>query len=327
MAEYTHVQPLNFGARGTPLQPADRAGVALGFEPGALWVKRDDLTGLAVGGNKARKLEYLCAEALALGADTLVTGGSLPQSNHVAITAAAAARVGMRVRAVVPGDTGGRIEGNVLLDRLFGVDFTWLEETPERGIDAAIAEEAERLRLEGQRPYLVPLGGSTPLAALGYVTAADEIEAEAPPNSVVYHASGTAGTQAGLVAGFGDHSRVRGINTGTPWNLPERVTDLAAKTAHMIGRPSPRGKAQVLEEFYGQGYGYPTPEGEAAILLMARTEGIALDPVYTGKAFAAIIADRRSGLLAPNQPTVFVHTGGLAMLFTDRYSRWLGKPT
>lgn len=172
---------------------------------------------------------------------------------------------------------------------------------------------------------MIPLGASSPLGALGYVTAAEEIEAEAPPDFVVYLPSGTAGTQAGLAVGLGDHDRVRGVDTGTPWDLARMVDDLAVDTANLAGLPKPRGEAMIISEFVGPGYGFPTEAAREAIYLLAHTEGILSEPAYTGKALAALISDRREGRLAPDQPTVLLHTGGVPLLYTEESAKWLAE--
>jgi 1-aminocyclopropane-1-carboxylate deaminase/D-cysteine desulfhydrase-like pyridoxal-dependent ACC family enzyme len=318
-------EPLDFGARGTPLQAAPRLGAALGFAPGALWIKRDDLTGLASGGNKARKLEYVCGDAVASGAQVLVTGGSMPQSNQIGATAAAANRIGMRTRAVLPRSSLRPLEGNLVVNHLMGIDYTWIDNVPKAGMETAIARTAEQLRESGEHPYLIPLGASSPLGALGYVTAAEELKADAPSEFVVYLASGTAGTQAGLAVGLGDHDRVRGIDTGTPWDLTKMVADLAVDTADLAGLPHPGGEANTIDEFVGPGYGFPTEAAREAIYLLAHTEGILSEPTYTGKALAALISDRRNGRLAPDQPTVFLHTGGIPLLYTIASAEWLAE--
>jgi len=319
------ITPQDFATRETPLQAADRFGAALGFAPGALWIKRDDLTGLAGGGNKARKLEYVCTEAVISGADILVTGGSMPQSNQISAVAAAANRIGMRTRAVLPGPVPSRLEGNLVPSHLLGVEYVWLEEVPTQGMQWAIHREVEQLLGRGHRPYEIPLGVSSPVGSLGYVTAALEIEAQAPDRSIVYHATGTGGTQAGLAVGFGEHARVRGVDTGTPWNVAEVVDELSVAVAQVAGREKPCGEAEVLTDQVGRGYGVPTEQAREAIELLARTEGILCEPIYTGKALAGLIADRRSGRLAPDQATVFLHTGGMSLLYTSECARWLSQ--
>lgn len=319
-------QHIDLGARNTPLQAADRLGTALGFTPGSLWIKRDDLTGLAAGGNKARKLEYVCADAIQQGADVLVTGGSMAQSNQINAVAAAANRIGMRARVVLPGTPPERLEGNLIVNHLLGVEYKWIARVPEQGMDWAIDEDARQVREQGNLPYVIPLGVSSTIGCFGYVDAAAEIEAHAPPNSVVYHATGTAGTQAGLAVGLGTHERVLGVDTGAPWDIQQRVAELAESTSHAAGLPSPTGRPRVLSDYVGLGYGHPTEAGRKAMYLLAQTEGILAEPTYTGKALAALIHDRRSGRLAPDQPTVFLHTGGLPLLYTADHERWLTSP-
>ena len=317
--------PLDFGSRGTPLHAADRLGAAIGLNAGVLWIKRDDLTGLAAGGNKARKLEYVCGEAVARGANVLVTGGSMPQSNQIGPVAAAANRIRMRTRVVLPGPPPDQLDGNLAINDLMGVEYTWLDGVPGEGMEWAIETEAERLRTRGDRPYVIPLGVSSALGALGYVDAATEIENQAPPDSVVYLASGTGGTQAGLAVGLRSHDRVRGVNTGTPWNLQATVDRLADATADLAGLPHLLGHAQVIDAFSGEGYGFPTEAGREAIHLLARTEGILSEPIYTGKALAALISDCQTGRVASDQPTVFLHTGGLPLLYTEQNANWLAE--
>jgi D-cysteine desulfhydrase len=286
----------------------DRLGRQLGFEPGALWVKRDDLTGLAGGGNKARKLEYLVGDALASGCDTLLTGGAA-QSNHVRLTAAAARIAGLQCVAVLGGTPPDVADGNLLLDAEL--------------LETTMAETCLRLTSQGRRPYEVPLGGASEVGTLGYVAAAGEIMSQGPLGSTVYTATGTGGTQAGLVVGFGHHGRVRGVDVGAIDDVGERIAALVAGTASLAHRPMPEGHLELDRSQIGRAYGVPTDAGREAIDLSARLEGLLLDPVYSAKAMAALIDDRRSGRLAANQPTVFVHTGGLPSLFADRYRSWL----
>src|SRR5438034_1363420 len=189
-------------------------GAALGLEPGALWVKRDDCTGLAGGGNKARKLEYLCAEAIADGCDTLVTGGGR-QSNHVRMTVAAANRLGLGCTVVLAGGRPSRPTGNVLLDYLLGADVVWIDDAGYYATEAAIDHTCARLRADGRRPYAMPIGGASVTGALGYVAAADELVGQLPDVDLVVTADGSGGTHAGLVAGLGDHERVLGVDVGT----------------------------------------------------------------------------------------------------------------
>lgn len=313
----------------TPLQPMDRLGAALGFRPGMLWVKRDDLTGLGGGGNKARKLEFLVADAIGRGADVLVTGGAA-QSNHVRMTGAAAHVAGLDCVAVLGGHApasgeGTTPEGNLLLDRLFGIDIVWAGEDETYIIEQTLAETTMRLQTEGRSPYEIPLGGASPTGTLGYVVAANEIAGHAPLGSIVYTATGTGGTQAGLTVGFGHHDRVRGVDVGAIPEIAERIDELIPAVASCAHRPLPPGCLTLDRSQVGEGYGARTEAAREAILLAARTEGLVLDPVYTGKALAGLIADRRSGRLPADQPTVFLHTGGFPALFSTRYAGWLAE--
>jgi D-cysteine desulfhydrase len=299
-----------------------RLGAVLGFAPGALWVKRDDLTGLAGGGNKARKLEYLVGDALAQRCDTLLTGGAA-QSNHVRMTAAAACIAGLACIAVLGGSEPDGYDGNLVLDRLYGAELEWAGTYDAELIETMMAETCVRLAADGRRPYEVPLGGASDVGTLGYVVAAGEILSEAPIGSIVYTAVGTGGTHAGLVVGFGHHQRVRGVDVGAIDGVDARISSLVAATASLAHRPMPDGRLRLDRSHIGRGYGVPTDAGREAIELAARLEGLLLDPVYSGKAMAALVADRRAGVLKPDQPVVFVHTGGLPSLFADRYRSWL----
>ncbi|HUG52096.1 MAG TPA: D-cysteine desulfhydrase family protein, partial [Vicinamibacteria bacterium] len=290
--------------------------------------KRDDGTGLGAGGNKARKLEFLLGEALALGADTVVTVGGV-QSNHVRQTAAAAARLGLRCEAVLldavaRADAAYRSSGNVLLDRLFGACLHFAP----AGADAesTLEELAGRLRRSGARPYVVPMGGSSALGCLGYAEAAAEILAQAEALDVrldhVVVACGSAGTQAGLVAGFaaqGSPAAVHGVSVYKPsaTDACARVRELAEATLVRLGAREKLGPDAVRVDArqLGDGYGLPTAAMVEAVSLMARTEGVLLDPVYTGKAMAGLLQWIREGAFGVRETVVFWHTGGLPGLF------------
>ncbi|TML41140.1 MAG: pyridoxal-phosphate dependent enzyme [Actinobacteria bacterium] len=314
----------------TPLEPGDRLGAALGLRPGTLWVKRDDCTGLAGGGNKARKLEYLCAEALDQGCDTLVTGGGR-QSNHVRMTAAAANRLGLACTVVLASDPGLRPTGNVVLDHLLGAELVWGGDLDYYGTEAAIDAACERLRGEGRHPYGMPVGGASITGALAYVAAAAELEAQlreavgtgAAARAVVVVADGSGGTHAGLVAGLGDHGRVLGVDVGTRPDLLEQVPAKAAAVAEAAGLPVPGGGCQIDGDRFGDGYGAPTHACREALDLAARLEGLVLDPVYTGKAMAGLVAAAREHRLDVSAPVVFLHTGGMPALFASRYASWI----
>lgn len=317
--------PFPLATTPTPLHELPRLGAELGFAPGMLWVKRDDLTGLGGGGNKVRKLEHLVADALAHGCDTLVTAGAA-QSNHVRMTGAAAGVAGLSCVGVMGGEAPEVDEGNVVLDRLFGIELVWAGAYDAFHLEQVLAETCLRLRAEGRRPYEVPLGGASPVGTLGYVTAADELSRQGPRGAVVYTAVGTGGTHAGLVVGFGHHGRVRGVDVGAVPEVGARIDALVSATASIAGRPLPAGTRHLDDSQVGEGYGARTDATREAMELAGRLEGLVVDPVYSGKALAALVADRRAGRLAADQPTVFLHTGGAPALFTARYRGWLGAP-
>ena len=364
----------------TPLQPLHRLRAALGDHGPRLWIKRDDLTGLALGGNKARKLEYLVADARAAGADVLVTVGAA-QSNHARQTAAAAAAVGLDavlVLRVPPGaDAAYRTSGNVLLDRIFGARLVLTDEKPDdpHPERAAAEDVIADLRAQGRRPYLIPSGGSTPVGALGYVEAFAEIAEAEPEFDAIVLATGSGGTQAGLLAGAalsagsglaggagprsgtglaggagqaagsgqsaGSAPRIEGIAVSPDADeLAADVARLAAQTLALLegsdtpaaagapgvlsapGALQPLGGAsgapanvRIDSHYVGPGYGTVTEGGIEAIGLFARTEGIVLDPVYTGKAAAALIDGIRRGRFDGDDDVLFLHTGGAPALF------------
>lgn len=308
----------------TPVEPMDRLGAALGLSEGTLWVKRDDLTGLGGGGNKVRKLEFLCADARAQGCDVLVTGGGR-QSNHVRLTVAAANRLGMQATVVITGSEPSVPSGNVVLDHLLGADIVWVGDRDYYGAEDEIVAVADRLRAEGRRPYAMPVGGASAVGALGYVACAlelaDQFDGGGP--DLVVTACGSGGTQSGLVAGFGDHARVLGVDVGTRPDLFERVPEKAVEAAALAGLRAPRGDVQLDRDRFGTGYGATTPACREALDLAARTEGVLLDPVYTGKAMAGLIAAARDGRVASGMRVVFLHTGGLPALFAASYATWI----
>ena len=303
----------------TPVQPMDRLGQHLGLAPGALWVKRDDLTGLAGGGNKTRKLEYLCADALSQGADTLVTGAGI-QSNHCRQTAAAAAKLGLKCSLVLAGPRPGEASGNVLLDLILGADIVWQEgDLFGGGVDAAIERRAAELAGSGAKTYSIPVGGSNAVGALGYVRAANEIREQLPDAHLVVFGTGSCGTHAGLAAGYGDHSKVLGIRIGEREDMEGLITEKAAETAVLAGLEKPVGECQVEHGYLGAGYGQINDATIEAIELAGRLEGLICDPVYSGKALSGLIGCVRSGRIPRDQKTVFLHTGGLPGLFSDRF--------
>lgn len=317
--------PLPLAHGPTPLEPLDRLSEWLGGP--RLFVKRDDQTGLALGGNKARKLEHLCAEALALGCDTLVTGGG-PQSNHCRMTAAAANRLGLGCHLALAGDTASPT-GNLLLDHLLGAHLHPTGARDYYEIEASIEAVAEVVQADGGRPYPIPVGGASVTGALGYVDAARELAGQlTEPFDWIVVADGSGGTHAGLLAGLdadskGSSTSILGIDVGTRPDLDERVPELAAATAVAIGLPAPAGKIHIDHTRFGAGYGKPTPECLEALRATARLEGLILDPVYTGKAMAGLIGWTREGRFTDQHSVLFWHTGGAPALFAGGYCEWL----
>lgn len=303
----------------TPLEMLPRLTAHLGGPQ--LWVKRDDQTGLATGGNKARKLEFLVAEALAQGADTLVTCGAA-QSNHARQTAAAAARFGLACTLVLRGEPPPQAQGNLLLDQLLGAEIAWA------GADdlmARLEETADALRSRGRRPYVVPYGGSNPVGVCGYVAAMEELLAQAAQIGTRFDhivlASSSGGTQAGLMVAaraLGYRGRIMGISVDLPAEpLRRRMAELAAATADHLGLLlsfTPEDFA-VEDGYLGGGYGAIGDLEREAIRLLARTEGLLLDPIYTGRAFGGLIDLIRRGMFSPQECVLFWHTGGVAGLF------------
>lgn len=308
----------------TPLEPMDRLARHLGLPEGTLAVKRDDCTGLAGGGNKARKLEYLCADAVAAGCDVLVTGGGR-QSNHVRMTAAAANKLGLDAVVVLAGGRPGRATGNVVLDQLLGADIVWGGDLDYYGIEAAIEGEAARLRAASRRPYVLPVGGASVVGCLGYVRAGQELAAQDPDVDLVVVADGSGGTHAGLAAALGDHGRVLGVDVGTRPDLDERVPEKAAEVADLAGLPEPGGRCAIDHGRFGAGYGAPTDGARRALDAAARLEGLILDPVYTGKAMAGLLAAVDEGRIRAGQRVVFLHTGGMPALFSPTYADWISR--
>lgn len=307
----------------TPLEPLPRLSEALGVE---LWIKRDDCTGLAGGGNKTRKLEFLLGEAMELGADTLVTQGAV-QSNHVRQTVAAGAAHGLASEVILEERTGSRAidytrNGNVLMDHLFGAKIR----TVPGGTDmnAELEKTAAEVTARGGKPYIIPGGGSNPIGALGYVDCAREIvvqcdELDLPIDRIVT-ATGSAGTHAGLVAGLavmGADIPVLGIGVRAPKaRQEENVLKLARQTAALLGRPDAVTAEMVVADcdYVGEGYGLVDGAVIEALKLAARTDGIVLDPVYTGKAMKGLIALAKAGRFK-DETVVFLHTGGAQGLF------------
>jgi len=309
----------------TPLEPLVHLSKHLGGPE--IWIKRDDLTGLAGGGNKTRKLEFLVADALARGADTLVTVGA-PQSNHCRLTLAAAVREGLKCRLVieerVPGTYDPKASGNNYLFDLLGVERL-IPVQAGANLSHEMQGVAEEVgKLQGRKAYIIPGGGSNPLGALGYVACAEELMSQSFDYGVAFDhavcASGSAGTHAGFLVGLlGTHAHlpVTGINVRRPRAEQEgNVHGLAQATAELLGLPAvPRESVVALDEWVGPGYSIPTDAMVEAVRMLASLEGVLLDPVYTGKAMAGLIGLIRRGYFKKEQRVVFLHTGGAPALY------------
>lgn len=295
-----------------------------------IYFKRDDLLGLTQGGNKTRKLEFLVADALAQGADTLITVGAV-QSNHCRLTLAAAVREWLKCRLVleerVPGSYDPAASGNNFLFQLLGVEAV---KVVPAGSDLAkaMSNMAAELASEGRRGYIIPGGGSNSLGALGYVACEEELMAQAFDQGLeidhIVCASGSAGTHAGLLVGLVAASRnipLTGINVRRPRDEQEaNVLQLAEETASLLGVAAPgRSSVVALDDWVGDGYSLPTDEMIEAVRLVAKLEGVLLDPVYTGKAAAGLIALVRRGHFKVGQNVVFLHTGGSPALYAYRH--------
>ncbi|WP_040259458.1 D-cysteine desulfhydrase [Pseudomonas massiliensis] len=320
---------LNLMQTATPLERLERLSAWLGRD---IHIKRDDLTPLALGGNKLRKLEYLAADALAQGADTLITAGAI-QSNHVRQTAALAARLGLSCFALLENPIGTTApdylgNGNRLLLDLFDARVELVENLDNA--PAALEALAARLRTAGKRPYIVPVGGSSPVGALGYVRAglelAEQIQASGVDFAAVVLASGSAGTHAGLALGLSHQLPelpVIGVTVSRDEDQQRpKVQHLAEATAALLAVPLPESlRIHLWDEYYGPRYGEPNAGGLAAIKLLAAQEGILLDPVYTAKAMAALL-DGVGRQRFDDGPLLFLHTGGAPALFayTDAWS-------
>ena len=317
--DVTPLPRLRLAALPTPLVRAERAEAALGAPP--IWVKRDDLTGLALAGNKARKLEFLVANALERGCDVVVTGGG-PGSNQCQATAAAARVAGLSCRLVMYGAEPPRAPANLRLARSFGAEVSFTGDPDRSSVDAAIDTMASELLSDGYRPATIPRGGASPLGAVGYAEAADELavqlaEAGVEP-AVVLVATGSSGTQAGLVAGSAGRSRgwrVVGASVSRPPDeSARRVLELARGCARLLGLPPAEHSDVEVRDARGPGYRGPSGRGIDAARLFAGTEGLLLDSVFTAKAGAALIDVIREGV---DGPMVFVHTGGTATILDE----------
>ncbi|WP_145564472.1 D-cysteine desulfhydrase [Yersinia aldovae] len=305
----------------TPLEKLSRLSDFLGRE---IYIKRDDVTPLALGGNKLRKLEFLAADALCQGADMLVTAGAI-QSNHVRQTAAVAAKLGLHCVALLENPIGTKQDnyltnGNRLLLDLFNVKVVMCDELHDP--NAQLAEQATRMEAQGFRPYVIPVGGSNALGALGYVQCALEIAAQSTGRvtfSSVVVASGSAGTHAGLAVGLQQllpDAELIGVTVSR--NADEqrpKVVHIQQELAASLGISDQQAEITLWDDYFAPQYGMPNKEGLAAIKLLAQQEGVLLDPVYTGKAMAGLLDGISQQKFRDNGPILFIHTGGAPALF------------
>jgi len=320
---------LTLGHFPTPLEPLTQLSRLL--DGPNLWIKRDDCTGLATGGNKTRKLEFLLGDAQQQQADLIITQGAT-QSNHVRQTVAAAAKLGLQThifleqRVTTLGEEYQQ-SGNVLLDGLLGGRI--IAHLPGgTDMQQAMEQHAETLRARGHKPYVIPGGGSNAIGALGYVACAEELLWQSSQQRLrvdhIVHATGSAGTQAGLIAGLSATNSaipLLGISVRAPRDKQEQnVWRLAQQTRELLGVPGelPREAVVANSDYVGDGYGLPTAGMLEALQLLAQHEGILLDPVYSGKGFAGLIDLIRKGHFRKGENVVFIHTGGAAGLFGYR---------
>ena len=309
----------------TPLEYLPRLSKHLGGPD--IYVKRDDCTGLGTGGNKTRKLEFLVADAIEKKADVIITQGAV-QSNHARQTAAAACKVGMECelifeKRVEDADDAYKLSGNVLLDRIYGANIREVDKGSD--MNAAMEALAEELRGKGKTPYIVPGGGSNVIGALGYIDCALEFMSQANRDGLVIdhvvHATGSAGTQAGLIVGLKATSSnipLLGIGVNAPKDAQEeKVWKLAVETADYVGAPGCVQREDIVAncDYVGDGYGVPTESMNDAVMLLARLEGLLFDPVYSGKGLAGMIDLITTGYFSGAKSIVFIHTGGAAGLF------------
>jgi len=317
---------LQFAHLPTPIEMLPRLSATLGGP--RLLVKRDDQTGLAFGGNKTRKLEFLLAEARDQDAMTLVTGGAL-QSNHCRQTAAAAARFGFKCILVLAGEKPQHTSANLLLDELFGAEIVHVAERKDR--DRVLQETFDRAADGKMKPYLIPYGGSSPTGALGYVFAMKELMEQNLQTDWIVFATSSGGTHAGFLLGqrlFGYKGRVLGISVDEPeeW-LKDHVSTLASAVSEKFGKRIEFARDEVLANtsYCSAGYGVLTEREREAIHLFAKCEGLLLDPVYTGRAAAALIDLIREGFFKKDETVLFVHTGGQPALFAVQYGSDLSQ--
>jgi D-cysteine desulfhydrase family pyridoxal phosphate-dependent enzyme len=312
---------IHFAHLPTPVEELPRLSAKLGGP--RLLVKRDDQTGLAFGGNKTRKLEFLVAEAQEQRANVLISAGAV-QSNHCRQTAAAAAKFGFKCTLVLTGDKPQTASANILLDQLFGARLIFVENRADR--DRVLREMAAQAAAEGDKPYLVPYGGSSPTGALGYVFAMEEFMKQQTSADWIVFGTSSGGTHAGLVLGqrvFGYRGKILGvsIDESVDW-LKSHISALASDTSERLGERIEFGQADVAanDDYCRAGYGVVTYAEREAVHLFATEEGLLLDPVYTGRAAAGLIDLIRRGAFGRAETVLFWHTGGQPALFAEKYA-------
>ena len=316
-----HIPRVHFAHLPTRIEELPR--LAEHLKGPRLFVKRDDQTGLALGGNKTRKLEFLVAEALDQGAQTLITGGAL-QSNHCRQTAAAAARFGLDCILVLNGEMPDQPSANLLLDQMFGAEIVTIHDRSLR--DQTLQQTYEKALADGRKPYLVWYGGSNPTGALGYAFAMQELMDQNIHADWIVFGTSSGGTHAGLVLGqrvFGYPGKVLGISIDEPedW-LKTRVSGLASEASEKMGERIDFTRDDILanEEYCQAGYGVLTDAEREAVKLFAKLEGLLLDPVYTGRAAAGMLDLVRRGFFKKDDTLLFWHTGGQPALFAEKYA-------
>lgn len=321
-ARLAAIPKLNFGYYPTPIEALPRLRQALGENAPRIFIKRDDYTGPGFGGNKVRKLEYVLAQAVADGAEIVITCGGL-KSNHCRVTAAMCARLGLRCILVLnePTQPYTLTPASLKVDEMLGAEIHRVQSRDER--KTMMAAIAEKLRGEGKKAVVIPLGASIPLGAIGFVRAVEETTAQLSAMNLrmdyVFHSSSSGGTQAGLVAGHQlfnlVENQIIGVSADdSSASISAEVAGIIRGVGELLGAEFDES-ATVLDEYFGAGYGLDTPESLAAINLLARTEGLFLDPVYTAKAMAALVDWIRQGKFSTDDNVLFWHTGGQLALF------------
>lgn len=314
-----NIQKLNLGIFPTPFYKLDNISRLTGKQ---IYIKRDDMTGVSVGGNKIRKLEYVLKDALDKGYDTIITTGA-SQSNHAMLTAACCQKLGLEVHLVLKRLGVSEKIGNLLLDDLMDVDVRFVDSPSYTDVYAEIDALCETLRAKGKKPYVIPVGASIPLGSLGYVDCVREMKEQASKIGVninhIVCCVGSAGTHAGIVLGvkmYCPDVRVTGIVVAPEEDFQSEVLNMANEASELLGTDYKICEDDVvLKEYIGTGYAVPSKQGNAAIRTMAVNEGIFLDPVYTGKTFAGLLDLCQRGYFREGENIVFLHSGGTASLF------------